>query len=226
MGSNTPKPAHRRHLTHGQKVTVAAAAEGVYAKRAKERHAKLSGRPSKEKPKARVPQVFKGQARDQVAKTVGVSGRAIDFATPSPTAAGVEEVRTYTHVDSRGHHHPRHWDPRGRTAARVEGVPPADDRRRANTAPTRLSLRASRVTRSRRPALGTGGRRRRAGYGTAAISNAGRPSPAPFFPGPRRRRRPLPDRRWSAPPRPPRPPATTTSSRPAPATTPSSPSRN
>jgi hypothetical protein len=60
---------------------VGAKARELFDKLAKERHAALSGRPSKDKPPITLPEVSRGDARDAAGKAVGVSGSLIDHAT-------------------------------------------------------------------------------------------------------------------------------------------------
>lgn len=71
---------HRRQLTPTQLSMVGARIKEYYTNQAKERHEKLSGRPTKDKPMENLPQVT-GSARDLAGKAVGVSGKSIDYAT-------------------------------------------------------------------------------------------------------------------------------------------------
>ena len=70
-----PFVAGRRHLKPSQCSMVGGRAREMYDRAAKERHEKLSGRPSKSEPVENLPPVSSGKARDQAGKAVGVSGR-------------------------------------------------------------------------------------------------------------------------------------------------------
>lgn len=67
---------HRRHLTQSQKSTIAAEIKPMFEKRARERQ--IEG--GEKKGKANLPEASKGQARDQAAAAVGVSGRTVQDA--------------------------------------------------------------------------------------------------------------------------------------------------
>lgn len=72
---------HRRHLSPTQLSMVGARAMGVYEKQAKERQkeaGKVHGR-GMEKVPVNLPEPISGDARDQAAKAVGVSGKSIDY---------------------------------------------------------------------------------------------------------------------------------------------------
>ncbi len=73
------KNLHHRHLTSSQAAVVAIKAKELtkkFEKAAKERHAQLSGRPSKDKPRAARPGVSK-RANDDLAKVFKISARQI-----------------------------------------------------------------------------------------------------------------------------------------------------
>jgi hypothetical protein len=74
----------RRHLTPSQRSLCAARAREVYDRQAKERQRLSEGR-GKKGP-ANLPDL-KGDARDQVGKAFGVSGRSVDYASEALKAA-------------------------------------------------------------------------------------------------------------------------------------------
>ena len=69
---------HRRHLSVSQKAMLAVELKPLFEKQAKERQ--IAGGVEKSKVKAILPEASKGQSRDIVAKTVGVSGRSVSDA--------------------------------------------------------------------------------------------------------------------------------------------------
>jgi hypothetical protein len=71
---------HRRHLTPGQRSMVGARARKWYDDEAKKRQKVRKGSQPGASP-ANLPELEKGDARDQVGKVVGVSGKSIDHAT-------------------------------------------------------------------------------------------------------------------------------------------------
>lgn len=66
---------HRRHLTPSQLAMVGARAREIYDKQAKDRQKRKPHSVQENLPEQ------KGQSRDAVGKTVGVSGKSIDHAT-------------------------------------------------------------------------------------------------------------------------------------------------
>jgi hypothetical protein len=71
----------RRHLTAAQRAMVGAKTIEMYAKRAKERQkqgGKNSGKVRNNEVPVKVPELQKGDARDQAGAAVGVSGKLID----------------------------------------------------------------------------------------------------------------------------------------------------
>ena len=71
---------HRRHLSTTQLAMVGARARELYDRQAKERQKSVGGVGKKAVP-VNLPEPVKGDARDQVGKVVGVSGKSIDYAT-------------------------------------------------------------------------------------------------------------------------------------------------
>ncbi len=70
----------RRHLEPQQRAMIVQRGRELADASAKDRHAKLSGRPPKNKPPDRDPEVSRGDARDEIAKAGKVSGRSVDRA--------------------------------------------------------------------------------------------------------------------------------------------------
>jgi hypothetical protein len=71
---------HRRHLTPSQRSMVGARARAEYDRAAKERQKTRKGN-QPGATKENLPELSTGQARDQVGKVMGVSGKSIDHAT-------------------------------------------------------------------------------------------------------------------------------------------------
>ncbi len=71
---------HRRHLSPTQLSMVGARAREIYDKQAKERQQVRKGKQAGSSP-ANLPELSKGDSRDQVGRAVGVSGKSIDAAT-------------------------------------------------------------------------------------------------------------------------------------------------
>ena len=69
----------RRHLTPSQWAMVAARARDAYDTRAKERQKARKGNQPGATPE-NLPELSKGDARDQAGKDFGVSGRSVDYA--------------------------------------------------------------------------------------------------------------------------------------------------
>lgn len=75
---------HRRHLSPGQLAMVGARAREIYDRQAKERMragGKAAGKSRPQQGPANLPEPNQGDARDQVGKVVGVSGKSIDYGT-------------------------------------------------------------------------------------------------------------------------------------------------
>ncbi len=79
---------HRRHLTPGQRSMIAARARAMYDAAAKERM-----QAGKKNPPVNVPEGKTGDSRDAVGKSVGVSGKYVDYATKVIANAVPEVVK-------------------------------------------------------------------------------------------------------------------------------------
>jgi len=85
---------HRRHLSPSQLAMVADKVRGIYDKESAATKKATEGRPSKNKPKANLPEDKKPakQSRDKAAEAVGVSGKLAD-AAKKVRAKGTEELQ-------------------------------------------------------------------------------------------------------------------------------------